>query len=134
MSHIRKALVVDDEDHIRKYIGLILKSIGATTIVEAVDGAEGVAVYQREQPDFVLLDVNMPVMDGIEALRQIRSINPQASVVMLTSLATRQTIEQAISGGALHYIRKDTPRDEFIALLNEVIDGISDKNQASAEP
>ena len=126
MSLIEKALIIDDEKHIRKYIGLVLRSLGATTICEASNGAEGVEAYLREQPDLVLLDVNMPVMNGIETLRRIRSFNGQASVVMLTSSATRQTIEEAVDEGALHYIRKDTQRDELIALLSELL---VEKNQ-----
>jgi CheY-like chemotaxis protein len=126
MNLIEKALIVDDEYHIRKYMGLVLRSMGVTTICEATTGAEGVDAYTREQPDLVLLDVNMPVMDGIEALLKIRSINADASIVMLTSLATRHTIEQAVDGGALHYIRKDTPRAELIALLTGLL---AEKNQ-----
>lgn len=126
MNLIEKALIVDDEYHIRKYMGLVLRSMGVTTICEATTGAEGVDAYTREQPDLVLLDVNMPVMDGIEALLKIRSINAEASIVMLTSLATRHTIEQAVDGGALHYIRKDTPRAELIALLTGLL---AEKNQ-----
>ncbi len=118
MNLIEKALIVDDEYHIRKYISLVLRSMGVATICEASNGAEGVDAFEREQPDLVLLDVNMPIMDGIEALLKIRSLKPDACIVMLTSLATRHTVEQAIEGGALHYIRKDTPRDELIALLN----------------
>ncbi len=121
MTFTGKALVVDDEPHVRKYIGLILKSLGATAIVEASNGAEGFAAFQQERPDLVLLDVNMPVQDGIETLKQIRSIDENASVIMLTSLSNRQTVEEAVEGGALHYIRKDTPRDELVALINEVL-------------
>lgn len=121
MTFIGKALIVDDEPHVRKYIGLILRSLGATAIVEATNGAEGFAAFERERPDLVLLDVNMPVQDGIETLKQIRALDATASVVMLTSLSNRQTIEEAADGGALHYIRKDTPRDEMVALLREVL-------------
>ncbi len=127
MNLFEKALIVDDEYHIRKYMGLVLRSMGVTTICEASNGAEGVVAYLSEQPDLVLLDVNMPVMDGIEALLEIRSLNAEASIVMLTSIATRNTIEQAVDGGALHYIRKDTPRDELIALLSGLL---MEKNQA----
>lgn len=115
------ALVIDDEPHVRKFIGLILRSIGATSVIEAGDGAEGVATYKREKPVLVMLDVNMPGQDGIETLKQIRAFDPQASVIMLTSLANRQTIEDAADGGALHYIRKDTPRDQLVELIKEAI-------------
>ena len=116
-----KALIIDDEPHVRKYIGLILRSIGATSIIEASDGAEGFVVYQKERPDLVLLDVNMPVQNGIETLKQIRSANADALVVMLTSLTLRQTVEEAVEGGALHYIRKDMAREELVALLKDLL-------------
>ncbi|HEY9249576.1 MAG TPA: response regulator transcription factor [Rariglobus sp.] len=121
MTFTGKALIVDDEPHVRKYISLILRSLGASAIVEAANGLEGFAAYQRERPDLVLLDVNMPVQDGLETIRQIRAFDPDASVIMLTSLATRQTIEEAAESGALHYLRKDTPRDELISLLKELL-------------
>lgn len=121
MNTPQKALIIDDENHIRKYINLVLRSLGVATIYEATNGAEGVETYAREQPDLVLLDVNMPVMDGIETLRHIRDLNTNACVIMLTSLATRHTIEEAADGGALHYIRKDTQRDELIALLTDLL-------------
>ncbi len=116
-----KALVVDDEPHVRKYISLILRSRGASAIIEAANGAEGFAAYERERPDLVLLDVNMPVQDGLETIKQIRAFDPEATVIMLTSLATRQTIEEAAESGALHYLRKDTPRAELVALLTELL-------------
>ena len=116
-----KALVVDDEPHVRKYISLILRSLGASAIIEAANGAEGFAAYERERPDLVLLDVNMPVQDGLETIKQIRAFDPEATVIMLTSLATRQTIEEAAESGALHYLRKDTPRAELVALLTELL-------------
>lgn len=122
MNPPQKTLIIDDENHIRKYIGLVLRSMGAATICEASNGAEGVEAYAREKPDLVLLDVNMPVMDGIETLRNIRSLNANACVIMLTSLATRRTIEEAADGGAVHYIRKDTKRDELVALLTNLLE------------
>ncbi|MFA6286065.1 MAG: response regulator transcription factor [Opitutaceae bacterium] len=131
MISIGKALIVDDEPHVRKYIGLVLRSIGVTTLVEAANGVEGFAAYQREKPDLVLLDVNMPVQDGLETLRQIRAFDPEASVVMLTSLTTRQTVETAVDQGALHYIRKDTPRDELIALLKQLLSENPDTEESN---
>lgn len=128
MTFTGKALVVDDEPHVRKYIGLVLRSLGASEIIEASNGVEGVATYREARPDLVLLDVNMPVQDGIETLKQIRALDPAASVIMLTSLSNRQTIEEAVDGGALHYIRKDTPREELLAILKGILADDAESN------
>lgn len=121
MSFPSTVLLADDEPHIRKYVGLILKQLGATRLIEAANGAEAIALFEKEKPDLVLLDVNMPTVDGLEALRQIRSIDPDSLVVMLTSLTTRQAVETALEHGAAHYIRKDTPRDELSKALAETV-------------
>lgn len=115
-------LLVDDEVHIRKYVGLILRQLGAPTLIEAANGEEGLAAYVREKPDLVLLDVNMPIMDGIETLTKLKEIDPDCVVIMLTSLANRQTIEQAIELGAANYIRKDTSKEEITKSLTETIE------------
>lgn len=115
-------LLVDDEVHIRKYVGLILRQLGAPRILEAANGEEAIAIFQADRPDLVLLDVNMPVMDGIVTLRKLKEIDPECLVVMLTSLANRQTVEEALTLGAVNYIRKDTPKEEITKALSEVID------------
>lgn len=122
MNFTGTVLVVDDEAHIRKYVTLIVKTLGITSIIEATNGAEAIATYEREKPDLVLLDVNMPQIDGIETLRRLKQIDPDAVVIMLTSLANRQTIEGALELGAANYIRKDTPREEIARSLAETID------------
>lgn len=114
-------LLVDDEPHIRKYVGLILKQLGATKIFEAANGEEALAIYPVEHPDLVLLDVNMPVLDGIQTLKKLRELDPDCVVVMLTSLANRQTVVDTVLLGAANYIRKDTPKDEITRALSETI-------------
>ena len=121
MKYEGKILLVDDEAHVRKFIGLILKQLGATTLFEAGNGRDAVEVFRRESPNLVLLDVNMPIQDGIQTLREIRQISTDCVVVMLTSLANRQTVEEALSLGADNYIRKDTPKDEILASLRQTI-------------
>jgi two-component system chemotaxis response regulator CheY len=122
MNFTGKILLVDDEVHIRKYVGLILKQVGQPTILEAANGEEAVAMYSREKPDLVLLDVNMPKMDGIETLKKIQELDANSVVIMLTSLANRQTVEEALELGAVNYIRKDTPKDDIAKALTETID------------
>lgn len=121
MSFSGTILVVDDEAHIRKYVGLIARSLGAAHVIEAANGEEAIAAYQREQPDLVLLDVNMPQIDGIETLKRLKAVDPDCVVVMLTSLANRHTVEQTADLGAANYIRKDTPKDEITKALAETI-------------
>jgi two-component system, chemotaxis family, chemotaxis protein CheY len=115
-------LIVDDEPHIRKFVALILRQLGSARLIEAGTGAEALAAYALERPDLVLLDVNMPVMDGLETLKRLRELDPDSVVIMLTSLANRQTVEEALALGAANYIRKDTPKDEIVRALTETID------------
>jgi two-component system chemotaxis response regulator CheY len=115
-------LLVDDEAHIRKFIGLVLRQFSIPRLLEAGNGEEALEIYGRERPDLVLLDVNMPKMGGLETLKQLRLLNPDCVVVMLTSLATRQTIEEAAELGATNYIRKDTPKEEIAKALQETLE------------
>jgi YesN/AraC family two-component response regulator len=121
MNFTGKILLVDDEAHIRKYLSLILKQLGTPSIVEAGNGEEGLAAFQQNRPDLVLMDVNMPKMDGIATLRKLKEIDPTCVVVMLTSLANRETVSQALELGAESYIRKDTPKDDILKALSDII-------------
>lgn len=121
MSFDGTILLVDDEPHVRKFIGLIVRQLGNPHLVEASNGRDAVALYQAERPDLVLLDVNMPVQDGLQTLKQIVDLDPDCVVVMLTSLASRQMVEQALQLGASQYIRKDTPKEEILVALRHTI-------------
>lgn len=115
-------LLVDDEPHIRKFVSLLLKQLGAPSIVEAANGREAIAAYQRDNPDLVLLDISMPVMDGLATLRELKAIDPDCVVIMLTSIVNRQSIDEALALGAVNYIRKDTPKEEIAKSLTETIE------------
>ena len=121
MSFTGKVLVVDDEAHIRKYVSLIVKTLGQPTVIEAANGEEALQVYPREKPDLVLLDVNMPRVDGLQALQGLKQLDPDCVVVMLTSLVNRQTVEECLRLGASGYLRKDTPRQEIAEQLRQII-------------
>jgi CheY-like chemotaxis protein len=121
MPFTGKILLIDDEPHIRKYLALIARGLGAPVIIEAGNGPDALAKYQQESPQLVLLDVNMPGMDGLEILAAILAQDPKALVVMMTSLVNRQTVEECLKLGATSYIRKDTPKEAILAELSEVI-------------
>ena len=122
MNFNGKILLVDDEAHIRVFVSLILKSLGSPKIIEAANGQEAIAAFQAEKPDVVLLDVNMPHLDGIQTLRKLKEIDPDCTVIMLTSLANRETVEKALELGAVNYIRKDTPKEEIAKSLADTLD------------
>lgn len=124
MARPDTALIVDDEPHLRTYLKLILKQIGFTVFHEAVNGQEGVDIYKEHGPDIVLMDVNMPVMEGMEALREIIEFDEDAVVVMTTSVASRQAVETSVELGASHYIRKDMKKEEVADILNSLINDI----------
>ena len=99
-----RVLIADDESHIRSLISLIVTSLGAETVAEAADGEQALSLYKQHQPDMVLLDINMPKMDGISVLKKIMAINNRTLVVMLTSLNALETVKECIDSGAWNYI------------------------------
>jgi two-component system, chemotaxis family, chemotaxis protein CheY len=132
MNFSGSILLVDDEAHIRKFISLLLRHLGVERIFEAANGKLAIEVFKQENPDLVMLDVNMPVMDGIETLRALKQINPDCVVVMLTSLANRQTIDEAVALGAANYIRKDAPPEEIGRALSDTIDNCFEPDDSDA--
>jgi YesN/AraC family two-component response regulator len=133
MNFSGSILLVDDEAHIRKFISLLLRHLGVKRIFEAANGKLALEAYKAERPDLVMLDVNMPVMDGIQTLRALKEADPDCVVVMLTSLANRQTIDEAVALGAANYIRKDAPPEEIGRALSETIDNCFESDDSEAE-
>jgi len=109
MSEIR-ALIVDDSSVMRKIVERTLRQAGLESLVvhEAGSGSEGLKVLEGKPVDLILSDINMPSMDGLEFLRQIRARNlaPGVPVVMITTESSEEHVKQAIQAGARGYIRK----------------------------
>lgn len=117
-----RILVVDDASFMRSVLKDIIKSNGlASEIFEAGDGIEGVKAYQKIKPDLVTMDVNMPKADGIQALRAILKINPQAKVIMITSVEEKHIVQDAIKLGARDYVVKPFDRSNVPLIINKVI-------------
>ena len=108
-----RVLIADDEPHIRSLISLIITSLGAEVVAEASDGEQALSMYKQFSPDMVLLDINMPKMDGISVLKQIMAINNRTLVVMLTSLNALEVVKECIDNGAWNYILKNTTAEEL---------------------
>jgi two-component system chemotaxis response regulator CheY len=115
------AIVVDDEFSHRRLMVQILKSIGFNIIGEATNGAEGITLYQNTKPQLVVMDMHMPKMTGLQALKQIVKINPKALVIMSTSENDKETVTELIKSGAKEYIVKPVDRALVIEKMREFV-------------
>ena len=122
MENGTKILVVDDASFMRTVLKDILKSNGiATDIVEAPDGVEAVRQYIKHKPDLVTMDVNMPKADGIQSLKGIMKVNPNARVIMVTSVEQKHIVQDAMKSGAKDYIIKPFDRGNVGLVLNKAL-------------
>ena len=112
-----RLLVVDDAMLMRRMIRDVALEAGWEVVGEAKNGEEGVKLFGQLRPDLVTMDVVMPEMGGLEALRRIKGLDPDARVVMVTALDQKQTIEEAIRDGALDFIVKPFERSRVLNLL-----------------
>lgn len=118
-------LIADDFSSMRKAVGKIIKSLKYEVIGEAVNGQEAVSIYKSKRPDLVLLDFDMPVKTGGEALRDIIKIDPQAIVIMLTSRTEPEIIKAFHQDGASGYIPKDMPPEDIRTTIKKIWDSIN---------
>jgi two-component system NarL family response regulator len=122
----RKAtvLVVDDHALLRTGVANIINHEPDLTVVaEAANGVEAVEAFEQYRPDITLLDLRMPEMEGVEVVRQIRSRDPHARVIVLTTYDTDDDIARALKAGAKAYILKDIAADALIACIHDVLAG-----------
>lgn len=113
-----KILVGDDSILARKQLKDVLSSLGATRFVEAVNGKEAVEKYVAEQPDLVFLDIVMPIKDGISAVKEIMEENPEALIIIVSSVGTQQQLKAAIEAGAKDFVQKPLKADQIKAILS----------------
>lgn len=116
---MRRVLIVDDIPFIRSVISDILIEADYTVAGEASDGAQALAMYKAIKPDIVLLDINMPVMDGLEALKRIMQHNKNAIVIMCSSLGDQESIVKAISLGAKDFVVKPFRKERILSSIEK---------------
>ncbi len=119
-----RVVLVDDDHLVRSGVRMILESADDVTVVgEAADGAAGVVVVEREQPDVALVDIRMPVLDGIEATARMTAAAPGTRVVVLTTFEHDEYVVDAIRAGASGFLLKRTPPEDLIAAVRVVAAG-----------
>jgi two-component system chemotaxis response regulator CheY len=114
-------MVVDDSPIIRRGLREILETMGHKVVAEAEDGKEAVEVYKRHKIDLVTMDIHLPGIDGIEAVRHIRGYNPNALIVMISSIEHRNKVYEAIKLGAKHYIVKPYTDMKVMEVIRAVL-------------
>jgi DNA-binding NarL/FixJ family response regulator len=119
-----RVVVVDDHPLFRDGLAMLLGSVpGVAVVGTAADGAAAVEVAREEQPDVVIMDVQMPVLDGIEATRRITSDSPSIGVVVLTMSEDDGTVFAAVRAGARGYLLKGADQDEVLRAITTVASG-----------
>lgn len=117
---MKRVLIVDDAAFMRLAIKTILEKNGFKVVGEATDGIEGVKKYKELEPDIVTMDITMPGMTGLEALKAIRTINPNANVVMLSAMGQEGMVKEAVMNGAKSFIVKPFKEDHVIKTLSSL--------------
>ena len=116
-----KALIVDDAPDTREIIRKLLIYEGYE-VITASTGEEGVEKTEAEKPDVILMDINLPGIDGSEALRRIREINPIQCVIMLTAYATLDNAIQALKEGASDFVKKPFENEHLVHVVNQTLE------------
>ncbi|MCF7688993.1 MAG: response regulator transcription factor [Cephaloticoccus sp.] len=115
-------LLVDDEAYFRTFVGKVLSKSFNCTISEAMNGQQAIDMCRTKQPDLILLDINLPLVNGVEALRQIRRFNADVPIVMLTSISEEAVVEECVTLEASYFIRKDVYADQLKSEIKAMLE------------
>jgi len=119
-----RIIIADDHAVVREGLEAILSAQPDMTLVGvATNGAEAVSLAEGLRPDVILMDLVMPQVDGLAAIRSIMTDNPDARLLVLTSFADDERVFPAIKAGAMGYLLKDTPREGLLQAIREVAQG-----------
>jgi two-component system chemotaxis response regulator CheY len=116
----KRVMVVDDAVFMRMKLKDILEKGGFEVVAEAQNGIEAVEKYKQEKPDLITMDITMPEMDGIAALKEIKGMNPAAKVVMCSAMGQQSMVMDAIQAGASDFIVKPFQTDRVLQSMAKV--------------
>ncbi|MBT5773654.1 MAG: response regulator transcription factor [Dehalococcoidia bacterium] len=118
-------VLVDDQPLVRNGIASLLQARGHQVVGEAGDGQQALELVRRTRPDLVLMDLNMPVLDGLSATRLLKTEHPNLKVVILTVSDDERDLIEAVKGGAHGYLLKDLEADDFFEAIDAIEHGES---------
>lgn len=118
-----KILIGDDSILARKQLKDVVSSFGISNIIEASNGQEVIDLYKEHMPDMVFLDIVMPVKDGHSAIAEIMEVNPNADIVIVSSVGTQAQLRQAIQLGAKDFIQKPLNVRQIESILKSRFEG-----------
>jgi len=130
---LARVLVVDDSSIMRRNLSSILVKAGHTIVAEASNGELGAKEYEKHKPDLVTMDITMPVLDGIGAVKKIISFDSEALIIMISALDQKFMVLTAIQNGARHYIIKPFSSEKVIDVVNEVLNSTKIKSAGKAD-
>ena len=114
-------LIVDDSAFARFHLKRLIDSFENVLASEAANGNEAITEYRRLKPDFVLMDIIMPGLEGVETVRRICESDPAARVIMISSVSHREKVEEALAAGAKYFIPKPVTTDDLRKAIEEVL-------------
>ncbi len=117
----KRVLITDDALFMRVTLKNILEKGGYEVAGEASNGRESVEMYQQVKPDLVTMDITMPELDGISAVREIKKTDPNANIIMCTAMGQKQMVLEAVAAGAKDFIVKPFQPDKVIEALQKII-------------
>ena len=115
-----KILIVDDAEFLRVRISKMLVGDGFE-VSEAENGLKAIDAYKTNKPDLVLMDITMPEMDGLSALKELKKIDADVKVIMLTALGQESVVLEAVKSGAKDFIVKPFERDRVMSAINKLL-------------
>lgn len=133
-SQTIKVILVDDHNVVRSGLSTFLKAFDDLELVgEARNGLEALDLCLRKKPDVVLMDLMMPEMDGIEATREILSVNPEIKIIAMTSFEEESLVHGVLSAGAISYLIKNVTSDELVKAIRDAASGKSTLSPEAAK-
>ncbi|WP_084413546.1 response regulator [Desulfovirgula thermocuniculi] len=118
-----KVLVVDDAKFMRTVLGSILQKMGCE-VVEAENGLEAIERYEKHRPDLVTMDITMPGMDGVEAVKRLREVDPSAKIIMVSAMGQKDFVLKSIQYGALDFIVKPFQEERVRSAVEKALKGV----------